>query len=370
MADKLLKLRVKLTFAQLYKLRKLCQGESLSTPMASEDSLPPMPELREHLYKAWHNPCLPTKRVARRALALGWEAIQGGIDGTHPIIQATRHLFTGNQAMKYAEYNMRLEEALDVQPLPRVDTNPHGLGLFTPSSDFKEPSGDAGFDPSHGPKAGPGSIINLPAWPTPPSDQTRLGNSSTYWASSINLDASLLMWQDIPLHNSMPGESATPMLNPSNTVGEGIKYPGGAWDSVTDTPTLPALGATRAHDYYTNLTKVAPFSLSHTLFPHDPVSLAPLELEGPSAIPTSSQSSSQKEARRKAEAGHQMMTVDLGKEEEAQDEEVQTLGPLPMEDPQAQAVPLALLALLAPWDPWDHLECFPMLPPPDMTWDN
>ncbi|KAF9503760.1 hypothetical protein BS47DRAFT_1402081 [Hydnum rufescens UP504] len=218
MADKLLKLRVELMFTQLYKLRKLHQGESLSTPMASEDSLPPTPELRECLYKAWHDPHLPTKRVARRALALGWEAIQGDIDGTCPIIQATRHPFVGNQAMKYTEYDVRLEEALDIQPLPRVDTDPHGLGLFMPSSDFEEPSGDASFDPSHSPKAGPGSIINLPAWPTPPSNQTRLGNSSTYRASSINLDTSLLTWQDIPLHDSMPGESATPTLNPHNQL--------------------------------------------------------------------------------------------------------------------------------------------------------
>ncbi|KAF9507839.1 hypothetical protein BS47DRAFT_1366394 [Hydnum rufescens UP504] len=88
--------------------------------------------------------------------------------------------------MKYTEYDVRLEEALDVQPLPRVDTDPHGLGLFAPSSDFEEPSGDASFDPSHGPKAGPGSIINLPAWPTPPSDQTRLGNSSIPLAASFH----------------------------------------------------------------------------------------------------------------------------------------------------------------------------------------
>ncbi|KAF9513224.1 hypothetical protein BS47DRAFT_1393474 [Hydnum rufescens UP504] len=293
MADKLLKLRVELTFARLYKLRKLHQGESLSTPMASEDSLPPTPELREHLYKAWHNPRLPMKR-------------------------AMRHLFMGNQAMKYAEYDVRLEEALDVQPLPRVDTNPHGLGLFAPSSDFKEPSGDASFDPSHGPKAGPGSIINLPAWPTPPADQTRLGNSSMYQASSIDLDTSLLTWQDVPLHDSTPRESATPMLNPRNWLavllqwsdalwgdilvenppcfdlqallmpahpnqlpdqtskhcGQGIEYPSGAWDSVMDTPALPALGATRAHNYYTEPSQ---------------------EPEGPSTIPTSSQSSSQKE---------------------------------------------------------------------------
>ncbi|KAF9503129.1 hypothetical protein BS47DRAFT_1402721 [Hydnum rufescens UP504] len=106
MADKLLKLHIELTFAQLYKLRKLHQGKTLSTPMASEDSLPPTPELRDRLHKAWHDPCLPTKKVARRALTTGWEAIQGDIEGTHPIITATRHPFSGNQASKFAEYDV------------------------------------------------------------------------------------------------------------------------------------------------------------------------------------------------------------------------------------------------------------------------
>ncbi|KAF9513202.1 hypothetical protein BS47DRAFT_1362642 [Hydnum rufescens UP504] len=124
MADKLLKLHIKLTFAWLYKLSKLHQGETLSTPMASEDSLPPMPELRDRLHKAWHNPHLPMKKVARRALTSGWEAIQGDIEGTHPIITATRHPFSGNQVLKFTKYDMNLEEALNVQPLPRVDTDP------------------------------------------------------------------------------------------------------------------------------------------------------------------------------------------------------------------------------------------------------
>ncbi|KAF9520683.1 hypothetical protein BS47DRAFT_1387278 [Hydnum rufescens UP504] len=386
MADKLLKLRVELTFAQLYKLRKLHQGKSLSTPMASEDSLPPTPELRECLYKAWHNPRLPTKRVARRALASGWEAIQGDINGMRPIIQATRHPFTGNQAMKYAEYDVRLEEVLDVQPLPRVDTDPHGLGLFMPSSDFKEPSGDASFDPSHSPKAGPGSIINLPAWPTPPSDQMRLGNLSTYRASSIDLDTSPLTWQDIPStiqHPGSPSRACSPLTNyligRANAVGEGIEYPGVAWDSVTDTPALPAPGATRTHDYYTNLVKAAPFSLSCTLFSRDLVGLSPSEQEGPSTILRPPEAPPKKKvvnlpwriprarapsllllptrlARRKAEVGRQMMMADLGMEEEARDEEAQIQGSLPMEDPRAQVVLQALLALL---DLLGHLEHLP-----------
>ncbi|KAF9504079.1 hypothetical protein BS47DRAFT_1369051 [Hydnum rufescens UP504] len=344
MADKLLKLRVELTFAWLYKLKKLHQGESLSMPMASKDSLPPMPELKEHLRKAWHDPRLPTKRIARRALAAGWEVIKGDIEGTWPIIQAMRHLFSGNQALKYAEYDVNLEEALNIQPLLRVDTDPHGLGLFIQGSEFEEPSMGASLDPAHGPRAGPGSIINLPAWPTPPSDWTRLGNSSTFRASSIDLDTchplatSFYSWRGIeecsldpskaqnpnrelpgswemgPLVESMvgrypsgdsltlrpPGPSRTrlPLTNyligQANAMSRGDKYLGPAWDAVTDTPALLAPGATRAHNYYTNLVKMAPSSFSRTLFPLDPTNLPLSELEGPSIALSSSQGSSQK----------------------------------------------------------------------------
>ncbi|KAF9514033.1 hypothetical protein BS47DRAFT_1392782 [Hydnum rufescens UP504] len=134
-----------------------------------------------------------------------------------------------------------------------------------------------------------------------------------------------------------------------------------------------------------NLVKAALFSLSCTLFSRDPVGLSPSEPEGPSTIPMSSQGSSQKEsckppmedpkgkspsplllptqlAQRKVEVGHQMMMADLGMEEEAWDEEAQIQGSLPMEDPQAQAVPQVLLALLALLDLLGHQEHHPMLP--------
>ncbi|KAF9508708.1 hypothetical protein BS47DRAFT_1365788 [Hydnum rufescens UP504] len=126
MANKLLKLHVELTFMRLYKLRKLHQGETLSMPMASENSLPPTPELRDHLHKAWHNPHLPMKKVARQVLTSGWEVIQGDIKGMHPIITAMRHPFSGNQVSKFAEYDVNLEEALNMQPLPRSTLIPTG----------------------------------------------------------------------------------------------------------------------------------------------------------------------------------------------------------------------------------------------------
>jgi hypothetical protein len=71
--------------------------------MGSEDSLPPMPELREHLYKAWHNKQLPTRRVTQQALASGWEAIEANINRMKPITHMMRDPFAGNQAMKYAD---------------------------------------------------------------------------------------------------------------------------------------------------------------------------------------------------------------------------------------------------------------------------
>ncbi|KAF9503729.1 hypothetical protein BS47DRAFT_1369325 [Hydnum rufescens UP504] len=74
------------------------------------------------------------KKVARQALTSGWEVIQG------------------NQVLKFAEYNVNLEEVLNMQPLPRVDTDPHSLGLFIPGSEFKEPSIGASLGPDQGPR--------------------------------------------------------------------------------------------------------------------------------------------------------------------------------------------------------------------------
>jgi hypothetical protein len=216
MADKLLKLWVELTFIRLLKLKKLHLGESLATPMGSEDSLPPTPELRECLYNAWHDKWLPTRRVTRWALASGWEAIKADINGMKPITHATRHPFTGNHAMKYADYNIKLEEALDVQPLPCVDAEPYGLGIFVPAMNLEEPQASTSRGSTHSPRAGPGSVFNLPVWPTPPSDPTQSGSLLTYRATSIDLEASPARWQEIPLQDTMFQEAATPTPNPCN----------------------------------------------------------------------------------------------------------------------------------------------------------
>ncbi|KAF9514369.1 hypothetical protein BS47DRAFT_1361750 [Hydnum rufescens UP504] len=211
MADKLLKLRAELTLARLYKLRKLHQGESLSTPMASEDSLPPTPELREWLHKAWHDPRLPTKKIARRAVAVGWEALEADVDGVRPIVQASRHPFSGNQAAKYGEYDFKMEEALEVQPLPRIDAEPYGLGLFVSATTLEEQRASTSCWTTLSPNAGLGSILDVPAWPTPPSELAAFSRSSNYRASSIDLESSPSKWQEVPLQGS-----STPTPNPRN----------------------------------------------------------------------------------------------------------------------------------------------------------
>jgi hypothetical protein len=261
MADKLLKLQVKLTFVQLLKLKKLHLGESLATPMGSEDSLPPTPELREHLCKAWHDKQLPTRRVTRQALASGWEAIEANINGTKPITHVTRHPFTGNQAMKYANYNIKLEEALDIQPLPHVDAEPYGLGIFVPATNIEEPQASASHGSTRSPRAGPGSVFNLPVWPTPPSDPRWSGSSLTYWAMSINLEASPVRWQEIPLQDTMLQEAATPTPNPRNqfaTFSQKVLMLGGDLQNVLWTPSK------------SNLARRDPSGDLHRPWPTDP----------------------------------------------------------------------------------------------------
>ncbi|KAF9507584.1 hypothetical protein BS47DRAFT_1398517 [Hydnum rufescens UP504] len=174
MADKLLKLWVELTFVGLYKLKKLHQGESLSTPMASEDSLPPMPELKERLHKD-HS----------ESSSCGLGSDQGRYRRDTAYHTGDEASVLRNQALKYAEYDMNLEEALDVQPLPRVDTDRMGWASSSKAQNSRSQ-----------------------AW-------MRLGNSSTFHASSIDLDASPSTWQDIPLYDSLSRESATPTPNPT-----------------------------------------------------------------------------------------------------------------------------------------------------------
>jgi hypothetical protein len=59
-----------------------------------------------------------------------------------------------------------------------------------------------------------------------------------------------------------------------NSAEEGTEPQPPMWDLVMDMPTLPAPGISRAHDYYTSMVKVIPFSLSGALATHGPLTLA------------------------------------------------------------------------------------------------
>jgi hypothetical protein len=47
-----------------------------------------------------------------------WDSIKVDLDGSHPIHQSMRYPFSCNQALKYAYHNVKLEDALGIQPLP------------------------------------------------------------------------------------------------------------------------------------------------------------------------------------------------------------------------------------------------------------
>ncbi|KAF9511898.1 hypothetical protein BS47DRAFT_1363538 [Hydnum rufescens UP504] len=285
MANKLLKLWAELTLARLYKLRKLHQGESLLTPMASEDLLPPTPELREWLHKVWHDPCLPTKKIARRAVAAGWEALEADIDGVRPIVQATRHPFSGNQAAKYREYNFKMEEAFEVQPLPWIDTKPYGLGLFVSTTTLEEQQASTSHWTTLSLNTGPGSILNVPTWPTPPSELAAFSHSSNYRASSFDLESSPPKWQEVPFKQvSTLGEGLCNalwtlskanlgvinyLINQAESAEGGARWARSLWNAATNTPTLPAPGVSRAHGYYAEMVSAIPTRLPVTLFPQE-----------------------------------------------------------------------------------------------------
>jgi hypothetical protein len=159
-----------------------------------------------------------------------------------------RHPFSGNQAMKYGDYDIRLEEVLDMQPLPCVDAEPYGLGIFIPATNIEEPQESVSHGSTRSPRAGPGSVFNFPAWLTPPSDLTQSGSSLTYWATSIDLEASPRRWQEIPLQDTMLQKATTPMPNPHNRFtmfSQKVSTLGGDLQNVLWTPSKSNLMARR-----------------------------------------------------------------------------------------------------------------------------
>ena len=41
---------------------------------------------------------------------MGWEALEVDFTGTKPIMHATQHLFAGSSAIKYGEYDAKVEK--------------------------------------------------------------------------------------------------------------------------------------------------------------------------------------------------------------------------------------------------------------------
>ena len=113
-------------------------------------SSPLTPDLMKCLHAAWHDPRQPVNHVACHLRSVGWDMIKNDIEGSAVLLQTTRHLFMGNQAAKFDDYDYRLEQDLQLQPLPHTGKGPHHLGLFTPddpyeSKDLLMPTG--GGDP-------------------------------------------------------------------------------------------------------------------------------------------------------------------------------------------------------------------------------
>ena len=208
-ADKLLKLRVELTFARLRKLKALHDGiqPSGKSPMGSITSSPPTPDLMKRLHAAWHDPRQPVNHVARRLRSAGWDAIKNDIEGSAVLLRTTRHPFVGNQAAKFDDYDYRLEQDLQLQPLPRTGKGPHHLGLFAPddpyeSKDLLMPTG--GGDPAVAANERKRPGPDVPPLPTPPVEHQSGLSSAEFRASSVDLEASPGVWKDIPLSEETP----------------------------------------------------------------------------------------------------------------------------------------------------------------------
>jgi hypothetical protein len=207
-ADKLLKLRVELTFARLMKLKALHEGVQSSgkSPMGSISSAPPTPDLMKRLHDAWHDPRQPVHRVARRLRNSGWEAIKNDVEGSSALLRSTRHPFEGNQAAKFDDYDYRLERDLLVQPLPRTWKGPHHLGLFTPDDPYKDEDPPTLAREAVSVKEKPPDP-NVLALPTPPVELQPALSSAGFRASSVDLEASSGTWREISLADETPRPS-------------------------------------------------------------------------------------------------------------------------------------------------------------------
>ncbi|KAF9514807.1 hypothetical protein BS47DRAFT_1392068 [Hydnum rufescens UP504] len=249
MADKLLKLRAELTLVRLYKLRKLHQGESLSTPMASEDSLPPIPELREQLHKAWHDPHLPTKKIARRAVAAGWEALEADVDG---LANPPSELAAFSRSSNYRASSIDLElspSKWQEVPLQGSSTpTPNPRNRFVTFSQRVSTLGEG---------------LRNALW-TP--SKANLGVGRDYSGLPPSGGAHMHCVGEAPRTRS---PLANYLINQAESAEGGARQARSLWNAATDTPALPAPGVSRAHGYYAEMLSALPTRPPATLFPQE-----------------------------------------------------------------------------------------------------
>jgi hypothetical protein len=191
MSDRLLKLRVEITFARLSKLKKLHDGMILNSPMASPlPSTPASPELIAQLEKTWKDPRLLFSGASRRGLKVGWSAILDEVNNGNAVSRTSRHPFTGRYAVQMTEKDVQLEDELGILPPPRRDGEPYSMGLYLHNDDryVAIPRENSASSWERPPRAGPGSILPSPSLPTPPPELLSAMSSAAFRASSVDLD--------------------------------------------------------------------------------------------------------------------------------------------------------------------------------------
>ena len=179
-ADKLLKLRVEVTFARLAKLKNLHHGMLLSTPMGSLASLPSSPDLSKRLKAQWEDKRLPLHRVARWADKIGWESLQREIEGGQEVQYSKHHPFAGTYATKLDALDAEIADSLKLQSLPRIDAEPYGLGLYLAEDANAAGASERREAGGRSPRKGPGSILDMSTMPTPPTEPSPTLSAARY----------------------------------------------------------------------------------------------------------------------------------------------------------------------------------------------
>ncbi|KAF9512975.1 hypothetical protein BS47DRAFT_1393716 [Hydnum rufescens UP504] len=123
--------------------------------------------------------------------------------------------------MKYADYDIQLEEALDVQPLPHVDAEPYGLGIFKPATNLEESKArranmaEGGIE-SQGPTWD--AVMDTPALPAPGISRAHNYYASMVKAILFSLSGALATCMPTTLASPGPSSNPTPSQGPNVTL--------------------------------------------------------------------------------------------------------------------------------------------------------